>query len=112
MSGRARRWTRRYRPQAPEPTRLRATSQDKAWPSSWRISFSSSCRHTAERSSRLHDREGVTGAVVLDRAGAGEGEVVAADHHLVGDHPLEQRAAGGFGCGAILVVLAAPARIG
>src|SRR5262249_58460380 len=64
------------------------------------------------RSSRLHDGQGVAGAVLGDGAGARERKVIAADHDLVGDHAIEQRAARGLGHHTVLVVLAVPAPVG
>src|SRR4051794_39712354 len=61
---------------------------------------------------RGHRREHVARAVLDELAGAGEREMRAADHHFVGDHPVEQRLTGGHGKRPVLVVGALPFRMG
>src|SRR5437016_6315822 len=58
--------------------------------------------------SGLHRSERVAGAVLLDVPCGRERKMVAADHQFVGDHAVEQLAAGRFRQVCILIVGAVP----
>ena len=52
--------------------------------------------------SRFHDGQRIAAAILGDGACAREREVIAADHDLVGDHPVEQLAARSLGESGVL----------
>src|SRR6266853_6078523 len=58
-----------------------------------------------------HGCQRVAASIFCDFGKSGPGEVRAADHHLIGNHPIEQPAAGGLGHVAILVESSVPGRM-